>query len=401
MAEMVVCKKHFNKINIHTECGASVLEVMLAITVVLSVSPFLYNQVIDISKDVQDIAMANKIVKNRDKIINFLRINQTEWPDTVEIQLTDEEIAEIAPMAHAGFIDKYKVNGATITDVYLAFNTNDSEYRVANIVKHIGADAAIVRDDGVAYSQSWAVAAPDVFDKGDLIFRISRDFSGADKTKFLHRGTMGEDGLNQMQRDLHMNNFNIFNVGEISSLSTKIFDTDAVFLTADIVDADTVYFSSGANISSDSIQIGSMRVTGDTNGFKMITANKLNNDKYVTNGRLIVDSANITNSVNVAGNMILKSDSSKTITGFNGITTSKLLTPYISAAEMIFADGFGITVSGELLVSTIAPLQIGSWVFPTNVPPSFSKLILTRSSVPVVPDSQEFKKITSANWHIK
>ena len=398
---MTVCKKIFNKPTRLSERGASVLEVLLAITVVLSVSPFLYNQIINISKDVQDIAMANKIVKNRDKIINFLRINQTQWPDKVEIKLTDKEVAEIAPMAYAGFIDKYKVNGATITEVYLAFDINDSEYRSVNIAKHIGDDAAIVRDDGVAYAQSWAVAAPDVFNKGDLIFRISRDFEGADKSKFLHRGTMGEDGLNQMQRDLHMNNFNVFNVGDISSLSAKIFDASAVFLTSDIVDADTVYFSSGANISSDGIQIGTMRVTGDTNGFRTIVADKLNGDKYVTNGRLIVDSANIANSVNVAGNFILKSDGARTITGFNGITTNKLLTPYISASEMVFADGFGITVSGELLVSSIAPLQIGSWYFPTNTPPSFTKLILTRSSIPSVPDSHEFRKIISADWHTK
>ena len=398
---MTVCKKIFNKPTRLSERGASVLEVLLAITVVLSVSPFLYNQIINISKDVQDIAMANKIVKNRDKIINFLRINQTQWPDKVEIKLTDKEVAEIAPMAYAGFIDKYKVNGATITEVYLAFDINDSEYRSVNIAKHIGDDAAIVRDDGVAYAQSWAGAAPDVFNKGDLIFRISRDFEGADKSKFLHRGTMGEDGLNQMQRDLHMNNFNVFNVGDISSLSAKIFDASAVFLTSDIVDADTVYFSSGANISSDGIQIGTMRVTGDTNGFRTIVADKLNGDKYVTNGRLIVDSANIANSVNVAGNFILKSDGARTITGFNGITTNKLLTPYISASEMVFADGFGITVSGELLVSSIAPLQIGSWYFPTNTPPSFTKLILTRSSIPSVPDSHEFRKIISADWHTK
>ena len=70
MVEMTVCKKYFDKIYRSAERGASVLEVLLAITVVLSISPFLYNQIIDISKDVQDIAMANKIVKNRDKIIN-------------------------------------------------------------------------------------------------------------------------------------------------------------------------------------------------------------------------------------------------------------------------------------------------------------------------------------------
>gem|GEM_PF-4525690 len=80
----------------------------MAITVVIAISPFMYNQIMDISGDVRDIATANKIVKSKDSVINFLRINQTQWPDTVEIQLTDDEINKIAPLAYAGFIDKYK-----------------------------------------------------------------------------------------------------------------------------------------------------------------------------------------------------------------------------------------------------------------------------------------------------
>ena len=184
-------------------------------------------------------------------------------------------------------------------------------------------------------------------------------------------------------------------------MSAKILDVETVFLDSDMVDTDTVYFTSGANINSSDVSFGSMRVTGDTNGFRNITANKLNADKYVTNSKIIVDSATVDNSVNVAGNMILKSSSARTITGFNGIATNKLFTPYISATEMIFTDNFGITVSGELLVSNNAPLRIGSWSFPTNVPPSFSRFILTRASVPSVPDATEFKNITSENWHTK
>jgi len=398
---MIVCKKHFYKSRINAQRGASVLEVILSITIVFAIAPFLYNQILDISHDIEDIAMANKIVKLRDGIINFLRVNQTEWPDTVEIQMNQEDLSKIAPTAHAGFIDKYKVNGATITDVYLAFDIKNSAFRSANIAKYIGEDAAIVREDGIAYSQIWAASAPEIFNPGDLIFRISRDFAGTDKSRFLHRGTMGEDGLNQMQRDLYMNNFNIFNVADIQSLSAKISDVDAVFLNSDMLDAETAYFTSGANISSDNISVGFMRVTGDSSGFKNIIANKLNGDKYVTNGRIIADNATVDNSVNVAGNLVLKSSSTKTITGFNGISTNKVLTPYISAKEMVFFDNFGITVSGELLVSTTAPLQIGSWAFPTNVPPSFSRFILTRASLPSIPDMNEFKNITSTNWHTK
>lgn len=401
MAEMTVCKKHFYNQTTNAQRGASVLEVILSITIIFAVAPFLYNQIIDISHDVEDIAMANKIVKKRDSVVNFLRINQTQWPDTAEIKMTNEDLTAVSSLAHAGFIDKYKINGATITDVYLAFDIKDSVYRSANVAKYIGEDAAIVREDGVAYSHVWAVSAPDVFQPGDLIYRISHDFAGADKSRFLHRGTMGEDELNHMKRDLYMNNFNIFNVANIKSLSAKILDAEAVFLNSDMVDADTAYFTSGANLNSVDVSVGSMRVTGDVSGFKNITANKLNADKYVTNSRVIVDSATVDNSVNVAGNMILKSSNARTITGFNGITTNKLLTPYISATEMIFTDNFGITVSGELLLSNDAPLQIGSWYFPTNVPPSFSRFILTRASVPSVPDTHEFKNITSENWHTK
>ena len=395
---MIVCKKHFFDSNTKSQRGASISEVILAVAVVIAVSPFMYNQMIEMSKESEDIAMANKIVSLRDNVMNFLRVNQNEWPDTVEIKLSDEELSKISPMAHTGFVDKYKVNGATISDVYLAFDIPESDFRAANIAKQIGEDAAIVREDGIAYSQSWAVSAPDDFNVGDLIFRISRDFDGSDKMRFLHRGTMGEDDLNKMQRDLHMNNFNIFNVNDIDGVSVKVNDADAVFLESDIVDANTVYFQSGANMNSANVAIGSMRVTGDTNGFRTITADVLNGNKYTTNGRIITDRATIGNSVNVANNLILKSTSSKSISGFGGISMNKLLTPYLSANDMVFYENFGITVSGELLLSGNAPLKIGSWVFPTTTPPSFSKFILTRASIPSTPDMDEFKKITSKNW---
>lgn len=395
---MIVCKKHFNHEVLSSQRGATMTEVILAVAVIVAVSPFLYSQIIDMSHESSDIAEANKIVDLRGGVINFLRINQIQWGDIEEIKMTPEQIQEIAPSAHSGFIDKYKVNGATITDVYLAFDMNMPDYRVANIAKQIGEDAAVVREDGIAYSQSWAVSAPEDFHVGDLIYRISRDFEGADKSRFLHRGTMGEDGLNQMQRDLHLNNYNIFNVSDIDAVSAKIIDVDAVFLNADVIDSENVYFSSGANMNSANMAVGSMRVTGDTNGFKLIRADKLNGNKYTTNGRLVVDRATVSNSVNVSGNLILKTTSSKTVSGFGGISASKLLTPYISATDMAFYENFGITVSGELLLAGTAPLKIGSWYFPSTTPPSFSKFILTRAPIPSTPDASEFKKIMQKNW---
>ncbi len=398
---MIVCKKYFEKLSANVQRGETITEVVLAVAVVIALSPFMYNQIIEMSKEAQDIAKANKIVSLRDNVINYVRVNQSSWGENAEIKLDDEELKKISADAHSAYIDKYKVNGASITDVYLAFDIDESDYRGANIAKQIGEDAAVVREDGVAYSQSWAVSAPDDFYVGDLIFRISYDFEGSDKSRFLHRATMGEDKLNQMQRNLHMNNFNVFNAAKIDAVSAKITDVDAVFLESDVVDANNVYFSSGANLNSDNITFSSMRVTGDTNGFRTIKADKLNGDKYTTNGRLIVDRATIGNSINVAGNLVLKSTSAKSMSGFSGISMNKLLTPYLNATDMVFFENFGITVSGELLLAGTAPLRIGSWVFPSITPPSFSKLTLTRASVPPVPDADEFDEIMYKDWNTR
>ena len=398
---MIVCKKYFDRLNAYSVRGATLTEVVLAIAVVIAVAPFMYNQIIEMSNESEDIARANEIVNLRDAAINYIRINQEKWADIAEIKLSDEELQKISSLPHSGYVDKYKVNGASISDVYLAFSMNGSDYRAANIAKQIGEDAAVVREDGIAYSQSWAVSAPDDFYVGDLIFRISYDFEGADKSRFLHRGTMGEDELNKMQRDLHMNNFNVFNAAKINGLSAKIIDVDAVFLESDVVDAGSVYFTSGANMNSDDITFSSMRVTGDTSGFRLIKADVLNDSKYTTNGKLIVDRATIGNSVNVAGNLVLKSSSGRSVSGFSGISMNKLLTPYLSATDLVFFENFGITVSGELLLAGKAPLRIGNWVFPSTTPPSFSKLILTRASVPPTPDADEFDKITEQNWHTR
>ena len=398
---MIVCKNYFDRLSINAERGATLTEVVLTVAVMIAVSPFMYSQIIDMSRESQDIARANEIVKLRDGVVNYLRINQTQWDEKAEVKLSEEQLQKIAPFAHSGYIDKYKVNGASIADVYLAFDTGASDFRAANIAKQIGEDAAVVREDGIAYSQSWAVSAPNDFYVGDLIFRISHDFEGADKSRFLHRGTMGEDGLNKMFRNLHMNSFNVFNAANVDALSAKAIDVDAVFLESDVVDADNVYFSSGANMSSDNITFGSMRVTGDTNGFRLIKADKLNGDKYTTNGRIIVDRATIGKSVNVAGNLILKASSARSVSGFSGVSMNKLLTPYLSTTDLVFYENFGITVSGELLLAGVAPLRIGNWAFPSLTPPSFSKLTLTRASVPPVPDADKFKKIVSKDWQTK
>lgn len=379
--------------------GASMTEVLLAMAIVAMATPFVYKQIANTNQTLRDIAIAKAVIATRDSVLNFVRTNQDKWPDEVQIKLDENDLANISPDAFAGFIDKYPVIGTTITDVYLAFKIDDSYLHTQQIAKHIGGDAAVVSDDGIAYGNTWAVAAPD-FQTGDLIYRISRKISGEDTSKYLHRATSGEDDFNVMQRDLNMNKHHIHNIATIAAESARITNIDAVFVNADEVNAENVYFSAGANMDGQDVHFDNLRVSGDMYGFRNMYADNLNGSGFTTTGRIIIDKANILNSIKVGNNMVVKSDSSRSVSGFTSISASSVLTPFVSSEEMMFYNNFGLTVSGELLMSTTPPLRIGNWVFPSNKPPMFSRFEITRATIPNKPISNEFDAIIKSGWQL-
>ena len=386
------------KIFDETNRGASVLEVILSMAIVAMAAPLVYSQISETNRNIRDMATAHNITELRGGVLNFIRLNQDEWPDVAQIRMTDEELEIISEGAHAGFIDKYGTHGTTITDVYLAFNIDSPMLRVANIAHHIGEDAAIVGADGVAYGRTWAVSAPD-FNHGDLIYRISRSTFGEDNTKYLHRGTSGDDELNVMQRDLNMGGNDMLSVGGVSASAVRIQDATATFVKSEDLVAQSIYFSNGANLTGGDVSIDSLRVTGDINGFRNIYADNLNGANYTTSGRIITDRATVTNSVNVGREFVLKSDSARTISGFTGIKSGSVYTSYLTTDEIIFYEDFGLTVSGELMVSTNnKPLKLGNWSFPSTTPPTFSVLNLTRATTPKMPSKSEFGVLMTSDW---
>lgn len=392
---MAVCK---TKIFSNNSSGASIMEVLLAMAIIAVAAPFVYNQIAKTNHTIQDIATARRIMSVRNNALNFVRMNQDKWPDVAQIKLDETELEQISPDAAAGFIDKYSVNGAFITDVYLAFELANSELNTNKVARHIGGDAAVVGEDSVAYGNTWAVSAPD-FVPGDLIYRISRDVSGEDTSKYLHRGTSGEDELNVMKRDLDMGRHNIYNVAMITGDSARAKNANTSFLTSDDVVANTIYFSSGANIDGQDVSIGDLRVSGDMSGFRNVSALRINEgNKFTTSGRVIADRVSVTEKINIGNNLVLKSDSASTISGFTGVSVSSVIAPYISAEEMIFYENFGLTVSGELLMSTISPIKIGDWVFPSTKPPRFSKFTLSRGENPSAPKRNAFAPLVRSGW---
>lgn len=383
------------------QCGGGLVEVLLALVIVAVATPFTYSMIAETTHTMHNMAIANDIISMRDGVLNFVRINQDLWPDVAQIQMSRQELAEFSDSISAGFIDKYKVHGGTVIDIYLAFEfPSFSTKRVAQIANNVGMDAAVVGPDGIAYGDSWAVTAPG-FRAGNMIYKITRNLTDVDTSRFLHRGSAGEDDLNVMARDLNMGGHDVYNIGGVDGKSVRVRNLDATFVTTDALDARTVYFSSGANMNGDNVKIGAMRVSGDINGFRNIAAKTLNGSSFNVNGRIIADRATINNAVNVGRNLTLKSTSLKTISGFAGITVGTVYAPYILARQIIFHENFGLTVSGELLVSTNSPIKIGAWAFPSTTPPSFSSLNLTRAPIPAAPRADDFREIMANGWQTK
>ena len=408
--------------------GASLLQVVLAISVAAIAAPFMYKQIVRTYSDIENISVAQKIVDLQDATLNFVRLNQENWPDVAEIQLTTEDLQQISPAISSGFIDKRQFRGTTITDIYLGFDISDSRVRTHQVARQIGAAAAVVDDDGIAYGTGWAVSGPD-FKPGNLIYRISYNYSTLDRTNFLHRAASdsvtentktsqnkqskvqkseqeiakenAQNNLNAMLRNLNMGGKDLLNIGTLACQTVSIKNAETTFIKTEDLMTDAAYFSSGANIQGNDAVIDTIRALGDISGFRTITANNLNGNTFSNTGTVITDRATIKNSVRIGNLFKLKSSSTKTISAFNAISSNTVATPYVTANDIVFYGDFGLTVSGELLMSGTAPLKIGNWTFPSNQMPTFSTFKLGRTTISQTPNKDEFSAIMSSDWQTR
>ena len=79
--------------------GASITEVLLAMAIIAMATPFVYKQIAQTNQTIRDIAIAKTIISTRDPVLNFVRTNQDKWPETVQIQLDDADLASVSPNA--------------------------------------------------------------------------------------------------------------------------------------------------------------------------------------------------------------------------------------------------------------------------------------------------------------
>lgn len=398
--------------------GSGLTETLLAIAIVGAIMPFAYKSAIDMSNNIADNAEAIQVAAWHDPVMVWVRKNQADWPSVNQIEFGKERLKEIGNVNHrlmqpyAGFIDKRTNNGGTMINAYIVFRPIDiKELRVANIAKGLGNDAAIVADGGEAVSQSgWSISSKQ-FSSGDLVYKISDILGDDDTYKYLHRTYLDDEELNTMYRDLDMVKNNILGVGNITAKTLNATNGNIWFADTPSIITAEVHFPEGASVDASKASFNSITVNGDVSGLRKITTAQFkgsdNKDiaSWSMRGDAVIDYANINGSIHVQNDMIVRAESARTITGFAGVRAASVATPYLYADQLIFASGFGITISSELMYSNIGtPIKLGGWNFPSSTSPTFSTITLTQannaelSTVLSVPSSGDLAPIMTTGW---
>ena len=270
----------------NSQRGASVVEVIFAIGIVIAVTPFIYTQLSDMTRVVSDVARANEITKTRDLALNYILANQNSFTET-ETTISDEVLSNIAPSAEYGVVHQTTIEGDDKfknTEMYLVFkNPEIDKYRTANVAKYIGDDAATVQevtgDSDLAHAREWSVGLPDEWCSDTdncLVYRVTRNFGGEDESLYLHFSDSGS-GFSTMNRPLHMydgvNHWNLENVMDFDANKIITGNVATPEIETHEVTAGDILFSSGANINLSNLEFNSL------NARDVYDFNKVNTDK--------------------------------------------------------------------------------------------------------------------------
>ncbi|MCL2737571.1 MAG: hypothetical protein FWE17_01770 [Alphaproteobacteria bacterium] len=394
------------------ERGASLLETLLAIGLVAAMAPFAYNRVLDVSRDIADVAAARRIHNWKEAAKGFIRANQMDWEDDAIFELSERDLVAIrapdegkqAIFPYAAFIEKFSHAGGTTIEAYILFPGEFDGIRMHRIAHHLGADAAVAGDAQIAFSASggWSIES-DILEENDIVFRVSVNMPIDDSYAFMHRVDTGDERLNTMERDLSMSRNDIVHAGAVNAglLDSKM--VGAWFAGGGAFSADEAVFPQGANVDGGGVSFAAVRVVGDIIGFRNIHAGIFAGGGGALNwsaqGNIVADRVNIAEAVHVGRNMTVRSPNVRTVSGFLGISVHSLATPFVSTEELRFADGFGLSISNELSASfTDGPLRLGNWAFPRTPAPRFADLVLTQGGAVKGGVPTGFENIMSRNW---
>ena len=364
--------------------GASLLETLFAIAIVMLAIPFAYRQLSNVRENIQTVSVAKQLVADADPIKNYMNLHADEiLPNELTITTMDDENKSVYFIKNEDGIMAFLVMG-TSGNIMMS-------HKIANL---IGMDAAVTEDDGVAYSASggWSIQLPDT-NPGDIVFMISSKDSANNSQRYLHRTALADDELSTMKRTLDMGGFSINEISDLDAVKLTSSNLDANLATIPVVTTNALYFPNGVNLNPQKSVIPTISVSGD-----VVNAKNIFTD-YFEGKEVIANQVKIAKKLSVANILTVKSLSGITVSDFAGMSLNQVRTTFLSTTNMTFLTGFGLIVSSELLYSGISPITFGNWSFADATGPKFSSLILRNfgkeTLLQKIPD---FSKILDAGW---
>jgi len=359
---------------------------LFAIMIIAIAMPFAFRQINDTATRVKHLNMARGIIQRTDFIRGHMRLYDDLFPM--------DELVELETDYEDKIIFIIKTYYATTAFVVLS-NLDLSMVEAAHIKALIGDNAALVEQDGAAYSYggNWSVRIEDA-EPGDIVLRISNMRRDSNAERFLHKTTLTGGELSTMQRDLLMDNNSIQDIGAIDARRLTTSDLDINLLRVPIIATGSLFFQNGLNLNPANSNFRAFRVTGDVIGFRSIFGEIFENRRL----GVVAERATISRSLVVSGNLDVRAPLRRSISGFAGVSAASARIPYLDTELLHFIPDFGLVVSGEHLYSGTPPIRIGNWNFPNtgNIGPRFNRLILNqRSPVLGVPD---FSEILQEGW---
>lgn len=380
---MIVNKNFFKE-----QLGASIIEVIFAISIVIMLTPFVFKIINNITQNIKHLNTVKNIVNDKKNFVSFVKINQFQWSENIKIKLTDLEIETITDNKYKYvYIDKYTSNNIPIIDIFLIIDIKENLINKLKIIQQLGKEATIVDKNKQAKTNLWSISS-DELSEGDIVYRISYVNNKLDDKKYLHRSSNEEADLNTMYRDLDINNHDIQNVNNLYVLDLFTNNIETDFLNIHKLYADNLYYKNGLELNGENAKIKNLYVNNDIIGFKNIYSNniKINNKNQ---NSTIKKQLKIYEQLNVTSNLYINNNNYIDIKDINNFETATLKSKLLLIKNIDF--DFGINVSSKNLI-------IGNWDYSKSDVPIIKNITINNMTIKDVIDLNRFDKILTNDW---
>ncbi|MBL0690111.1 MAG: hypothetical protein JJV96_00030 [Alphaproteobacteria bacterium] len=278
------------------EGGGSILETILAMSILLLSLPFVYNKLSEFSEEIRLIAMAKYIQSYETSINNYILFQKQFFEEDFSLYLEDDKFVEtLSPygLPESNRFDSHLDSPSLLVNIdskndkiniFLLFTSTIKENEdgsieivsdriLSNISNHIGVNSGYINSEGKLLSKS-IIDLPDKYKiNSSIVLKLSLESDKSSSSNYLYRykaGTSTE--LNTLNQSLVMgdntNSFSIYDVGtlKLKNAYIKILTQASSLKTESLITNDTkVYDNLIINRYKDTLEIDLLNISGNLN----------------------------------------------------------------------------------------------------------------------------------------